>query len=158
MRYRRLVAIALAGVLGVAIWGTVVAFGQGGSSQTPRFAVLNGGHEVGANGEAAAGDLNGYGGATVVVRGRRVCWGVSWANLSRVVAAHIHRGSAGENGPVLVDFNIRSAGLSGGTGSTSGCATVSRSLANNIKNNSGNFYVNVHTSQFPPGAIRGQLQ
>jgi CHRD domain len=46
---------------------------------------------------------------------------------------------------------------SGNPGSSAGCTDVSRSLIRQIRRNPGRFYVNVHTADFPDGAVRGQL-
>ena len=71
------------------------------------------------------------------------------ANLTgAVIAAHIHSGPAGTNGPVVVPFNP-SLGP--------GCTTVTRELALAILHNRSGYYVNVHTSLHPAGEIRGQL-
>jgi hypothetical protein len=45
------------------------------------------------------------------------------------------------------------------SGSSSGCTTVGvdRDLAKDILKNPEDYYVNVHTTLFPYGAIRGQL-
>lgn len=37
------------------------------------------------------------------------------------------------------------------------CDTVDDALVDEIRGNPGGFYVNVHTADFPDGAIRGQL-
>ena len=63
---------------------------------------------------------------------------------------HIHRGKAGENGPVVVDFTAEAAD---GTGTV----TADPDLVAEIVDNPSGFYVNLHTVAFPKGAIRGQL-
>jgi len=45
-----------------------------------------------------------------------------------------------------------------GIGLATGCVgDQSRPLLRDIKNNPDQYYVNVHTSDFPDGAVRGQL-
>jgi hypothetical protein len=96
-----------------------------------------------------------------------VCWEVTVAHLTApVFAAHIHRGSAGVNGPIVVPF-FGFASPSHAT-SFSGCTeNVDRALIEDIQDNPAGYYVNVHTSCagqpttcgpfFPGGAVRGQL-
>jgi hypothetical protein len=54
------------------------------------------------------------------------------------------------NGPVIVDF---SSLLPGGDG----CVSANRDLIKEIRKNPEQFYFNVHTGEFPGGAVRGQL-
>jgi hypothetical protein len=42
-------------------------------------------------------------------------------------------------------------------GHSQGCVDVDRSLADAIRKAPQGYYVNVHNSEFPAGAIRGQL-
>jgi hypothetical protein len=45
-----------------------------------------------------------------------------------------------------------------GTGAAAGCASgLDRALLHEILTSPASFYVNVHTADFPPGAVRGQL-
>lgn len=120
------------------------------------FAVLNGGNEISASGGANAGDLNGYGTAHVMFAGAgRLCFGISVHGVSTPNAAHIHQGEAGTNGPIRVTLVPPDAGTAG---TSSGCVSgISGTLLAQIRNNPSGFYVNVHTSQFPQGAVRGQL-
>ena len=67
--------------------------------------------------------------------------------------AHIHVGAAGEMGPVVqaLELTGRERGLV-----ATGTAT-NPALAEAILADPANYYVNVHTTACPAGAIRGQL-
>jgi hypothetical protein len=97
-----------------------------------------------------------------------VCFQVSWSNLSAPVSnAHIHRGAAGVDGPVVVPFAQPEYPAFPATmsGSVARCVFADRELVKEIRQNPENFYVNVHTrstplnpaTDRPAGAIRGQL-
>ncbi|MEP6514006.1 MAG: CHRD domain-containing protein, partial [Parafilimonas sp.] len=66
-------------------------------------------------------------------------------------AAHIHRAPVGVAGPVIVSLNARGSD----TGAVSGAGLLVASDVMEMVN--GNTYVNVHSSLFPAGEIRGQL-
>ena len=94
---------------------------------------------------------------TAVVRLRTdapmVCYRLHAANITLpAVAAHIHRGAASVNGPVVVPFTPPQA-----DGNSSGCTSSDQALMNEIIANAAGFYVNVHTKEHPAGAIRAQL-
>lgn len=100
------------------------------------------------------GDPDGAGHAEVsIVDGAdRICYEIEEVrNLGPVTAAHIHRGAAGAAGPPVVTLEPPTDGHS------KACAEVAGSLADEIEANPAMFYVNVHTSDYPDGAIRGQL-
>jgi CHRD domain-containing protein len=103
----------------------------------------------GAN-EVPAADADGTGLAVVTFSGTTVNYSVLVQNINTPTMAHIHRGAAGINGPVVIGFDVNT--LSGGS-----AAGVDQGLINEILANPSGFYVNVHTSDFPGGAIRGQL-
>ena len=79
-----------------------------------------------------------------------VCWEVSYSLIATPFAAHIHEAPAGSNGGVVLALGVEET--------AAGCRTdVDRDLIKDIIQNPEEFYVNVHTLEFPPGAIRGQL-
>ena len=88
-----------------------------------------------------------------------MCFEISVTGLDPVILGHIHEGAAGVNGPVVVDFDLIQADFSvvDGTGTASGCTTVGRALAKEIAKDSDGYYVNIHTTVFSGGALRGQL-
>jgi len=111
------------------------------------FATLRGDNDI------PPGDPDGFGYARVTIDldDNTVCYQLSVAQTDPPVAAHIHSGGPGENGPVVVPFEAPTTGLS------KGCVDVDPALAADIVANPNSYYVNVHTAAFPPGAVRGQL-
>jgi len=106
--------------------------------------------------ESPGGDPVASGSATIRVRAGvpRVCYQLVARDLSgRAVAAHIHRGADGVSGPVIIPLHTPNA-----AGTASGCAKASRTLVKAIIAHPGRYYVNVHTAEFPAGAIRAQLK
>ncbi len=103
-------------------------------------------------------DPDGSGTATFTVNPGvgEICFTVTSENISLpVVAAHIHAGVAGANGPPVVF--LLPAGVSDADGDFSGCVTVDRATAKDILKRPSAYYVNLHNAEFPDGAIRGQL-
>jgi hypothetical protein len=111
---------------------------------------------VALTGEAEASPADPVGTGEATVRARlgqgQVCYRLSTSNLSGTVAAHIHRGVSGVAGPVVVALRTPT------TGASSGCTTASRSVVKALLKAPAAYYVNVHTAEFPGGAIRGQLR
>lgn len=122
------------------------------------FAKLNGRNEIGPDGKKGAGDPDGRGGFTALVADDEVCFGLTVDNIDPPAAAHIHRGKRGENGPVVITLTVPSGGDPGATG---GCVPPdggNTALLEEILKHSNRFYVNVHTAEYPSGAVRGQLK
>ena len=129
--------------------------GGGANAGTTLSTQLTGAQECNNAGQCGVGDPDGAG--TAVVRFRPdaglVCFDIAVQNIRLPsVGAHIHRGAAGSNGPIVVGFRAPEA-----SGTSSGCVTAAAALINEIVANPTGFYVNVHTTDFPGGAIRGQL-
>src|SRR4051812_11896998 len=104
--------------------------------------------------ETPKGDPVGNGTATIRLRAGQgqACFKLAAKDLPTAVAAHIHSGAAGASGPVVIPLKTP-----GDDGTSSGCTNTTRSLVNAILGNPAGYYANVHTAEFPAGAIRGQL-
>ena len=90
----------------------------------------------------------------VLPRHDTVCFVTKWRHIDgTVVAAHIHPAPVGVPGPVAVPLF---AGQFEGTDRTRGCVS-GQGLAHDIVANPSGFYVNIHSSVFPAGAVRAQL-
>jgi hypothetical protein len=104
--------------------------------------------------ESPAGDPVGTGTATIRLRAGQgqVCFRLAVENLASAAAAHIHRGASGVAGPVVVPLTTP-----GADGVSSGCAPATRAVVSAILARPASYYANVHTAEFPAGAVRGQL-
>ena len=104
--------------------------------------------------EPAGGDADGAGRAEISISDNfgQICYDLNDVKgIGPITAAHIHRGAPGVNGPVV--FTLKRAN----EGGYKGCSDGAEWTQDRIENNPGAFYVNVHTAEFPNGAIRGQL-
>ncbi len=104
------------------------------------------------------GDLDGTGVGTITlddVTGD-VSWNITYADIVAPSAMHIHgpNGSAGSSAGVLIGLGVNT---SGGAGTLIDSLTANTTDVASILANGANFYVNIHNSEFGPGAIRGQL-
>ena len=123
--------------------------GQGHGSGTFQVS-LKGKDEV-----PGPGDPDGSGSATINIDRAldQVCFTIHVAGLVLpATGAHVHQGARGVAGPIVVSLTPPDS-----TGSSSGCAAVTSDLVNAILANPSGYYVNVHTTDFPNGALRGQL-
>jgi len=102
------------------------------------------------------GDADGTGQALITVNlgQREICWETSASNITLpATASHIHKAEPGIRGPIVVPLSPPGAG-----GTANGCASgLDPALVKDILTNPAAYYVNVHTSDFPAGAVRGQL-
>lgn len=117
----------------------------GGRPLTADLAAAN---EVGGGDGAATGMAH----VTLNQGLGEVCFHITTDGLTTpAVAAHIHDGPAGVNGPVVVNFQWD---ITGGSGCVDG---IDPDLIKSIRQNPADFYVNVHNPTVPSGAVRGQL-
>lgn len=127
-------------------------------NQETFVAALSGANEVPATTSNVTGTAT-----FTVVDNTSVTYDITTAQtISNVTAAHIHPGSAGQNGSPFVTLFAPSAPTGGVTSVASGTFTEADitgmsldSLLTRMRN--GTVYVNVHTTNFPAGEIRGQV-
>jgi CHRD domain-containing protein len=132
---------------------TVLALGSMQVGLSAREVVLR----TGLNGEREVpgpGDPNGEGRARIVVDSEAgsICYRVTFSRIGRAKMAHIHRGRKGVAGDVVVTLWSTSEGSP-----AMGCVDVKSGLADRIQSHPRRYYVNLHTREYPDGAIRGNL-
>ena len=116
-----------------------------------------GGHEFGARlsgaEELSGGDPDGTGFAGIAFAdtGDRICTTLEVRDIGEVTAAHIHRGSSRTDGAPVVTLDLPDGDW------LDDCVAIDRRLLDEIRRNPAGFYVNLHTAEFPDGALRGQL-
>jgi hypothetical protein len=114
----------------------------------PLYATLTGAAEI-----PGPGDPDGSGTARLRLNQGQgtVCFEIKVKDIAAPTAAHIHSGVASSSGPVVVGLSAPVNGVA------VGCASASKELVKAIRQSPGNYYVNIHTADYPAGALRGQL-
>lgn len=100
------------------------------------------------------GDPDGYATAQLSVADRidQVCYDINdIRNIGTITAMHVHRGAPGVEGPPV--WTLQRAN----EGGWKGCADKPEWLQEAVQNRFSGFYVNIHTTDYPNGAIRGQF-
>ena len=129
---------------------------SGGTGGTLLATSLRGANEVPVAGGPAVGDKDGAALEFIKVKGDKVSVAVTWRGTGRPTMLHIHQGAKGTNGGVKVDFT----GLLKDSRRHSVVGTVKvgdPGLLAALTSDPGSFYANLHTAEFPGGAVRGQL-
>jgi hypothetical protein len=150
--HRRLLAVPIVlAVVALLVVATPAAAQDEPTTQCTAYTVLKAANEVPPSTSRAVGA------ALVHVNGTTVSFSVAIVNPAResFFAGHIHTGAAGVNGPIAVTLF---------TGSTDRKLIVqaarvqtNATTAAAICADPAGHYVNYHTTEFPGGAIRGQL-
>jgi hypothetical protein len=107
--------------------------------------------------ESPKGDANGSGTFTVSFRNGQACYTMVAKGIDKPVAAHIHKGAAGVNGPIVIDLQPSFKGSAASRTSTK-CVPAKGTVVSALRKNPSGYYANVHTAKFPGGALRGQLK
>ena len=103
--------------------------------------------------EVEAGDPDGTGRATIRINARRgeLCYQLRVSGIEPATAAHVHEAPPEVAGPVVAPLQAPT------NGSSKGCVAISKTLAQDIIRDPSDYYVNVHNTPYPGGALRGQL-
>jgi len=118
------------------------------SAAAPYHAALAASEEVPTPGPSGG---TGTARVTIDVVAGQLCYDLSWSSqVGSPSAAHIHRGAKGTNGPIVVVLNEPP--------SPKACVAADATVLQGISGDPGGYYVNIHTSAYPGGAVRGQLQ
>ncbi|MFE7773131.1 CHRD domain-containing protein [Streptomyces sp. NPDC057445] len=119
-------------------------------------ALANGGQEVPKNDTSKVGDPDGHAVTFLHPKGTAVDYSLAWINIKSPSKGHIHKGRFGKNGDVVFDFFNRPVpdGIFAVSGRLGG---QNPDVVKRVRENPGNYYSNIHTGEFPDGAVRGQF-
>ncbi|MFN2503699.1 MAG: CHRD domain-containing protein [Acidimicrobiales bacterium] len=114
----------------------------------PRLSASLSGTKSGQKG----GDADGQGSAALDANPGRhqLCLTLVMSGIDPVTSVHLHEGSVESGGRVVATFQPT-------PGIPATCVVVPDRLLKAIRKEPSRYYVEVHTSQFPEGALRGQL-
>jgi hypothetical protein len=98
------------------------------------------------------GDAAGKGSATITLNTRsgRACWRLTVSGIDKPLSAHIHQGAVGKVGQVVIPL--------GDTFSRRGCVLSGPRALRLVAAAPTRYYVDVHTSKFLDGVVRGELR
>ena len=104
---------------------------------------------TGTTGAETAGDPDGRATATLSANPGHdeLCLTVVVSGVAPVTVVHLHAEAGGIGGPDVAAW----------TEATGECVTVPGEVIRNIRKQPGEYYVDVHTAEFPNGALRGPL-
>lgn len=126
-----------------------------GSNQATLSARADGAQEVPENDGKKRGDQDGQAGWWLRPSGSSLAYTAFWSGLGAVTDGHLHKGSAGGNGPVVA--GLFSGALPENLTGVAGEAPVAAGVLKRIAAHPDRYYANLHTSGFDGGAVRGQL-
>ena len=118
-------------------------------------AFLSGDNEVPVAGGPAVGDPTGRAVTFIRPDNGQVGYSFAWLGIAPTLG-HIHKAPVGVNGPVVVP--LFTTPVPSTIFAVSGTVTgLDAALVNDIRSHPSDYYANLHTAQFPGGAVRGQL-
>jgi hypothetical protein len=151
MKRKMWLALFVVPVLAFGLIGDVAAGDSNDNSERELTAHFKGANEVPP---IPGSDLMGTAQVTINLATSELCWELEYTTSLQVTAAHIHRGVAGMNGPVVFGFFNPPPST---VPVNEGCRSGNPALLADIAAHPGNYYVNLHTTAHPGGEARGQL-
>jgi hypothetical protein len=163
LRRMRRVGTCLAFILSVLALAvaTPAAADEAGPVRYGYFSIQLTGREI-----PGPGDTNGQGEARINLdlEHEMACFDITWRRIDGAVTAlHLHAGHRGSQGPHWIDF-FNDKHFPGTQNTVSGCVHVQgshgmspRDKIQAVIHDPSSFYLNVHSTERPDGAIRGQL-
>jgi len=110
---------------------------------------LTGASEVNGSGDADGTGLFRF---SLKNQERQLCYELSTSNVAAATTATVNFGDAVSNGTVVLTLDPPTHGRS------QGCVSSKAEILADITANPSRYYVNVMNTEFPNGAIRGQLK
>jgi hypothetical protein len=161
MRWRKNPILAVVAIL-VALMTFVAATAAASDNRVELRAELLGANEV----PPADPDARGVAEVTLKLHKSEICFAVEYRRVGTPNRGHIHFAPAGVNGGIVVTFFDLVMPAAPATDPLfdqlekrrlRDCVSVDPVLLEAIAANPSDYYVNLHNSRFPGGAIRGQL-
>lgn len=160
LRYRResralsRIGLGLAGISSVLVLAGPTAAAAVFQDRAGHFTVQLSGREV-----PEGGDPGGQGSGQLDLNAQQqtACFTIHWEGLKgEVTALHLHIAARGSEGPHWIDF-FNNQHIPGTDGKSSGCVPATQDRIRAVIDNPTAYYLNVHSTAFVTGAIRGQL-
>lgn len=107
------------------------------------------------NGVVGSGDMDGFATGELSISDSldQVCYDINDVRgLGPITGAHIHRGGPTVNGPVVFALEANDEG------GWSDCVELSEWTEEAFESNPTGYYFQIHTTEYPGGAIRGQIR
>lgn len=144
---KRIILIVVASLLAAGI----SPFAQASTSTSKLIVSANGANER-PNSGAKTGSSTGT--FTLDTAKNTICFSsMRTKGLEGVIGAHIHLGASSIEGSIFVSFDIAKFNHSGQV-----CSDAKHSVLVDIAAHPADYYFNVHTKDYPRGAVRGQLK
>jgi hypothetical protein len=81
----------------------------------------------------------------------QLCYsGLTYEGPGKADQGHIHKGAKGMAGPVAINLGLLEEGKDA-------CVTADKKALDAVLADPGGHYVNLHTAEYPGGAVRGQV-
>ncbi|MFL6732233.1 MAG: CHRD domain-containing protein [Sphingomicrobium sp.] len=146
-------SLAFAALASAALVGTADANSSFAAAKIFTVALTGHAESNFAHPHGGTGDPNGNGlvKLTVIPARRQVCFDFRVSGLKEPVMAHIHRGAPLQIGPPVVTL------FTGPGSNLTDCAPSTQSQLSDIVANPSDYYVSIDTTDYPDGALRGQL-